>query len=202
MAKTLGSVFEAVANGYQENGALAFGMWGEEAGDVVVVKGEAGGAQALGIGRKIQLAAEDAGFKLHGTIAAIAKAIENRPQVCQQKNVHSGVGRQLLLQAEVAGLVAKGSVLQTLEHSTVAMKDVGSGIEALDGVDNQIEVVELSSDRSLEVRKDEVSGFSARRAVEHCGKLRQADRRARKLAAGTAAQDDLLDRVARHFRVG
>src|SRR5260370_13844923 len=82
------------------------------------------------------------------------------------------------------------------------MKDVGSGIEALDGVDNQIEVVELSSDRSLEVRKEAVSGYSAGRAVEHGGKLRQADRRARKLAAGNAAQDDLLDRGAGHFRAG
>src|SRR5260370_38501600 len=82
------------------------------------------------------------------------------------------------------------------------MKDVGSGIEALDGVENQIEVVELSSDRSLEVRNEEVSGYSAGRAVEHRGKLRQADRRARKLAAGTAAQDDLAERVARHFSAG
>src|SRR5260370_28214353 len=111
MAQTLGSVFEAVASGYQENGALAFGMWGEEAGDVVVVKGEAGGAQALGIGGKIQLAAEDAGFKLHGTIPAIAKAIENRPQVRQEENIHGGIGGQLLLHAGGAGLVAKSSGL-------------------------------------------------------------------------------------------
>src|SRR6266849_1712670 len=104
-------MFSTVAHRHQENCALAVGMWGEESDDVVVVKGEAGGAQALGIGGKIQLAAEDAGFKLHGAIPAIAEAIEKRAQVCQEKNVHSGVGGQLLLQAKVAGLVAKSSVL-------------------------------------------------------------------------------------------
>src|SRR6266446_1415631 len=177
-------------------------MWGEEAGHVVVVKGEAGGSQALGIGCEIEFAAEDAGLKLYGTIAAVSKAIENRPQICQEENVHGGVGGQLLLQSQVACLVAKISLLQTfersmLEHFTVAVEDIRSGFKTFDGVDNQVEMVELRSERVEEVGRD-----AARRPVEHGGELGQADRSARKLAAGTAPQDDLLDGIARHFGVG
>src|SRR6266404_8684017 len=169
-------------------------MWGEEAGHVVVVKCEAGGSQALGIGCEIEFAAEDAGLKLYGTIAAVSKAIENRPQVCQEENIHGGVGGQLLLQSEVACLVAKVSPLQAfersmlehsmLEHSMVAVEDIRSGFKTFDGVDNQVEMVELRSERTEEVGRD-----AARRAVEHGGKLGQADRSTSKLAAGTAPQD-------------
>src|SRR6266853_2707346 len=164
-------------------------MWGEEASHIVVVKGEAGGAQTLGIGGEIEFAAENAGLKLYGAIAAISKAIENRLQVCQEENIHGGIGRQLLLQSEVAGFVAKISLLQALERSTVAVEDVRSGIETFDGVDNQVEMVELRSERI-----EEVGRYAARRPVEHGGELGQADRSVRKLAAGAATQDDLVDR--------
>ena len=36
-------VFGASAEGHQENGAFAFGVWGKEADDIVVVKSESGG---------------------------------------------------------------------------------------------------------------------------------------------------------------
>jgi hypothetical protein len=85
--------FNAFAHGYQEDGALAFGMWGEKASHIVVVKSEAGGSEALGIGCEVQFAAEDAGLKLYGAIPAISKAIENRPQVCHEENIHGGIGR-------------------------------------------------------------------------------------------------------------
>src|ERR1700688_3847653 len=58
-ASCLGLMFSAVTEGHEENCALAFSMWGEEAGHVIVVKGKAGGAQVLGVGREIELAAED-----------------------------------------------------------------------------------------------------------------------------------------------
>jgi hypothetical protein len=86
-----------VAHRYQKNGAFAIGVRREEAGYVVIVKGEAGGAQALGVGREIEFAAEDTGFNLHRTISAIPQAAEYRPQVRQKENVDGGVGRQLLL---------------------------------------------------------------------------------------------------------
>src|SRR5271169_237068 len=93
----LGSLFDAVAHRHQKNGALAFGVRGEKAGYIVIVKGEAGGAQVLGVGREIEFAAEDTGFKLYRTISAIPQAIEYRPQIGQKENIHGGVGRQLLL---------------------------------------------------------------------------------------------------------
>src|ERR1700693_4696436 len=64
-ANWLGLRFGAVAEGHQEYCVFAFGMWGEEAGYVIVVKGKAGGAQMLGVGCEVELAAENAGFDLH-----------------------------------------------------------------------------------------------------------------------------------------
>ena len=190
-------MFGAVAEGYEEDGALAFGVGRKEAGDVVVEKGEAGGTETLGVRREIEFAAENAGFELHGAIAAIAKALQNGAQVGEEKDVHGGVGGQLLLEAEVAGIGAEISLLQALEHATVAMEDVGSVREPFDGVDDQVEIIELSSRRIEEICWDAACG-----AVEHGGKLRQGDGAAGKFARGTAALDDLLDRVARHSGVG
>ncbi len=70
----------------------------------------------------------------------------------------------------------------------VAVEDVRSGLETFDGVDNQVEMVELRSERI-----EEVGRYAARRPVEHGGELGQADRRACKLAARAATQDNLLD---------
>jgi len=67
-------VFGAVAYGGEEDGAFAFGAGREEADDVVIEESQARGAEPLGVGRKIKLAAEDAGFQLHGAIAAVARS--------------------------------------------------------------------------------------------------------------------------------
>src|SRR5258708_36822393 len=104
--------------------------------------------------------------------------------------------RQVVGQSEVAGLVAKISPLQALKHPTVAVEGVRSRFETFDRVDNQVEMVELRSKRIQEVGR-----YAAGRPVEHSGELGQADRCARKLAAGAATQDDLLDGIAGHFGV-
>ena len=70
-------MFRAVAEGHKENCALTFGVRGEETGYVIVVKCEAGRTQVLGICCEIELAAQDAGFELHGAIPAIAKSLQN-----------------------------------------------------------------------------------------------------------------------------
>src|SRR5713226_10012434 len=90
--RSTGFVFGAVAEGDEKDGALAFGVRREEFGDVVVEKGEAGGAEALGVRSKIKLAAEDAGLELHGAISAIAEALKDGAQVGQEKNGNGGVG--------------------------------------------------------------------------------------------------------------
>jgi hypothetical protein len=42
-------MFGAVAQGDQEDGALAFGVWREKAGYIIVIKSETSGSQALGV---------------------------------------------------------------------------------------------------------------------------------------------------------
>src|SRR5580698_1717778 len=73
----LGLAFSAVTYGNQENSALAFGMRREELDYVIVVKGEAAGAEALCIGCQIKFAAENAGLKLYSAIRAVSEAIKN-----------------------------------------------------------------------------------------------------------------------------
>src|SRR2546429_6586149 len=110
-SRSLGLVFGAVTEGYQEDGAFAFGMRGEEAGDLVVEEGEPGGAESERVGCQIELAAEDAGFELHGAIAAIAKTLQDGTQVREEKDVHGGVSGQLLLQPKVTSIGAEISLL-------------------------------------------------------------------------------------------
>src|SRR5256885_6397824 len=110
-SRSLGLVFGAVTEGYEEDGAFAFGVRGKEAGDLVVEEGEPGGAESERVGREIELAAEDAGFELHGAIAAIAKTVQNGTQVREEKDVHGGVGGQVLLQSKVTSIGAEISLL-------------------------------------------------------------------------------------------
>src|SRR5229473_3717647 len=196
-SQSRGFVFGAVAEGYEEDGAFAFGVGREEAGNVVVEESQAGGAEALGVSGEVELSAEDSGFELDGAIAAISEALQNGAHVGEEKDGHGGVGGQLLLQAEVTGIGAEISLLQALEHATVAVEDVGSGREPFDGVDNQVEIIELGSGRIKEIRWDAASG-----AVQQGGKLRKGDRGAGKFAGGTSALDDFLDGVARHLGIG
>src|SRR4029077_3168019 len=132
----LGIVFCAVADGDEEDGAVAFGAGREEAGDVIVKEREAGGAKALGVSRQIELAAKDASFQLHRAIAAIAEALEDGPQVREEKDVHGGVRGQLLLHAQVPGIGAEVSLLQSLKHTTTTTKEVGAGRQPFHGVDD------------------------------------------------------------------
>src|SRR6266852_352394 len=68
--RSLGFVFRAVADCYQENGALSFGVRREETGHVVIEEGETRGAQPLGVCFKIAPATENARFELHGAISS------------------------------------------------------------------------------------------------------------------------------------
>ena len=172
-------------------------MRGEEGTDVVVKKRKAGGAEMLRIGCEIELAADDAGFKLHRAISAIAVALQDGAQVSQKEDRNCGVGGQGLLQSKVSRLGAEVARLQKLEQSAAAVKDVRTGLDALNRVDDQIQMVELRSQRI-----EEIGGHAASGASQHGRELSQGDWRTSELAAGTAAQDDLLDRVTGYFRVG
>ena len=69
---------------------MTFGVRREKGGDVIVVEGEAGCAQALGVGREVELAADDARFELRGAIAAIAEALQHALEVRQEEDVDAG----------------------------------------------------------------------------------------------------------------
>jgi len=194
--RSTGFVFGAVAEGDEKNGALAFCVRREEFGDVVVEKGEAGGAEPLGVRSKIELAAEDAGFELHSPIAAIAEALKDGAQVRQEKNIHSGIRGQLLSQAQVTCLGAEISLLQALKYATAAVESVSSGREPFDSVDDQVKIIELGSGRVEKIGRHTSSG-----AVQQGGKLPQSDRAPRKFARGSAPLDNLFDGIARHLRI-
>ena len=87
----------ASSHSHEKNGTLACSVRRKKAGHIVVIKSQAGSAQSLGLGRKIQLAAQNAGFKLHRAVSAIPEALQNRPQVCQEKYVYGGFGGQRLV---------------------------------------------------------------------------------------------------------
>ena len=122
----LGPGLSAVAQGDEEDGALAFGVRGEERSNVVVEKRQAGGTQMLRIGGKVELATDDASLKLHGAISAIAIALQDGAQVGQKEDIGRSVGGQCLLQSQISGLRAEVSVFQTFEYSAAAVEDVGS----------------------------------------------------------------------------
>jgi len=65
-----GAELSASANSHGEDGALGCSVGGEEFDHIVVVEGEAGGAEELRIGRLVKLPTHDAGFELYGAIAA------------------------------------------------------------------------------------------------------------------------------------
>jgi hypothetical protein len=148
-----GAVLGALSNGDEEDGALAFSVRGEETDYVVIVEGQTGGAQQLGVGREIELTAEDAGFKLHRAISSIAKALQYGSQIRKEKDVHGGVAWQFLLQSEVTCLCAEISLPETLKQSTVAVIDVSSGSKTLHRMDDQVKIIELRSHGIEEVRR-------------------------------------------------
>ena len=73
----LPSASHRLAKRDKEHGAVALGVRREEIGDVVIVEREAGCAQALGVGREVELAADDACFELRGALAPIAEALQD-----------------------------------------------------------------------------------------------------------------------------
>ena len=68
----LGGAFDAFSQGNQEDCALAFGVRRKEIHDIVVIEGESGGAETLGIGSQVEAATDESSFELGGAIAAIA----------------------------------------------------------------------------------------------------------------------------------
>src|SRR5437660_11259688 len=134
-------LFGTFANSHEKNGTLAFRVRGEEPYYLVVIKSHASSGQVLSVGRKIQLASQNAGFELHRAVSTIPKALQNRSQLCQEKYVHGGVRGQYLVQPEVTSLGPEIPPPQAFEQPALAMEHVNSRIKTFDRMDNQVEVV-------------------------------------------------------------
>ena len=152
-------------------------MGREEFRHVIVKKGEPRSPQSLSIRRKVKLSAHDARLELGGAVAPIPPPTKNPIQIRQQEDIHAGIGGNLLTQAEVPGIAAEVPLFQKLQRHAVAAKHVGAGRQALDGVDDQVEVIER-----WPPGWEKVGGNSSRHPIEHGGELFQRNRVAGELA--------------------
>jgi len=120
----------AVAEGYEEDGVLP-SAWGEK-------------KRVTSSSKKVRPVAPDAGRTPRDRACrreCRLRVARRDSRGCRsaakwgagrrEKDVH-GASAAALLQAEVAGIGAEISLLQGLEHATVAMEDVGSGREPFD----------------------------------------------------------------------
>src|ERR1700737_153426 len=155
---------------HEKDGAPSLGVGGEERGHVVVVEGEAARPKPQGVAAEVELTSNDPGLQLSGAIAAVAKPLKNGPEVRQEEDVHTGVGRQRLFEAEIAGLGPKVSFFQQLERGLIPSKHVGTRGKIVHGVDDEVEVAERRAGRL-----EEISGESAGGSMEYRGELRKCD---------------------------
>src|SRR6266849_6549471 len=89
-------------------------------------------------------------------------------------------------------LAAKISRLQLFERLPGRVVVICAGLESLDRVHNQVELVEIFSARRTEISRD-----AARGPVENRRELCEGDRIPPELASRTPPQDHVLQRVAR-----
>jgi hypothetical protein len=171
---------------HEKDGALSFGAGGEERGHVVVVKGKAAGAEPEGVAAEVELTSNNPGLQLSGAIAAVAKPLKDGPEVRQEKDVHTGVGRQRLFQAEIAGPGPKVSFLQQLERGLIPSKHVGTAGKVAHGVDDELEVVESRADKLEEISRESAGG-----SVQYCEELGKSDRLPGEPSTRAPPRDDL-----------
>src|SRR5918999_3300525 len=124
---SLGVALGGPAKRGQEHDALARSVRREERRYLVVIEGESGGAESLGVRGQVQLPADDAGFELGGAVAAVAETLQDTWEISQTVDVYAGVGGELLAEPEVASLPPEVPLLQQLEGLAVPMEHVRAG---------------------------------------------------------------------------
>lgn len=120
---------------------------------------------------KVHSAAKDTGFKLHGSITAIPKTSQDGVQVGQKEDSDTCVTRKILLEAEISGLISEVAGFQAFKTVLVSMENIRTGLEAVDGIHDQIEIVEPRTERL-----EKIGGYSAGRGCQNCRKLFEGDR--------------------------
>src|SRR5207248_907133 len=113
----------------------------------------------------------------------------NRIKVCNEENRGTGVAGQCLFQSEVLSLISKIASLQKFERAALTVVEVAAGLNVVDRVDDQVEVIQVTTRRR-------------RRQDRH--QLRGRNRFALEATARAPAQDHLLDgiRAVRRKRSG
>src|SRR5262245_60816478 len=138
---------------------------------------------------EVQLAADDPGFGLHRAISAIAKPIEDRVQVGHHENRRARVTRERLSQIEIRSVGAKIPTLQHFKRSISAPVIVSAWVETFDGVDDQVQLIELFRRTRQKISVDALRG-----GPKHRLKLLERDRLTLETTARGATQNHLLNR--------
>ena len=112
--------------GHQEDGTFALSMGGEKLNHIIVIKGQPGGPQSLGIGSQVKFPSQDSRLQLHGPISPISKALQDGIKIGQEKDVDTGICREFLSQPQVSGFTSEISFLEEFQLSPLAMKNVGA----------------------------------------------------------------------------
>ena len=93
------------------------------------------------MGCEVQAAGVQRGFDLGQPIAAVAIVFEHRREVGQIIAVDVGVGGVLLVEGQVGGLGAEVAATDELDRDFAGAMEVEAGLEALDGIDDQVAIV-------------------------------------------------------------
>ena len=73
--------------GHQEDGTFALSMGGEKLNHIIVIKGQPGGSQSLGIGGQVEFPSQNSCLQLHGSISPISKALQDGMNIGQEEDV-------------------------------------------------------------------------------------------------------------------
>src|SRR5579883_3204988 len=114
-ARTSPSAARRVARRDEEHDAAPGGVGREERRHLVVEEGEARGAEPERVGREVDAAAGDGGLELGRAVAAVAEAAEHLVEVDEPEEIDGGIGREVLVEAEMAGRAAEVARAQPLE---------------------------------------------------------------------------------------
>ena len=131
-----------MSQGHQEDGTFALSMGGEKRNYIIVIKGQPGGPQSLGIGSQVEFPSEDSRLQLYGPISPISKALQDGMNIGQEEDVDTGICREFLSETQVSGFTSEISFLEEFQLSPLAMKKVGARRQPFDCMNNQIPVIE------------------------------------------------------------
>src|SRR5271157_2561227 len=150
--------FYRFANCDQEDGSVAGRMRREKVGHVVIKKREPGRTQAQGIRGQVHPAANGARFQLDGAVATVPVTLQDEFQIGEKEDVHAGVRRKLLIQSKVVGFGPKFPFLQKLQGLPLKVEEVGTRLERLHRMHDQIKIVELRAGRLEKVSRKTLGG--------------------------------------------